>query len=238
VRDDDGRTEDLGLAIVAAGTSLRSTLRLAAVELDKRLAALRLRRQRADPFPLPHTSFDYEGEALLGCATPWSGGALLLGTMLRLRPGRVLEFGGAHGYGALYMGLGARANRLGHIWSLEGMRVRAALARRAIGRFGLRDHVTIVEESFDTAIPRLLSEAPPDLVFSDGSKVPAETSGQFRDVVASMKGGGHLLFDDINFDPAAATLWHTAASDPRVAGAVTFNGRWGLLRILAEGRST
>jgi predicted O-methyltransferase YrrM len=230
-KDLDGRAAELGHAIVAAGASLSSTVRLAGVELDKRLTAFRLGRQPTDPFPLPHTMYATEAEALLGCATPWSGGALLFGVVRTLRPERILEFGGAHGYGAIYMGLAARANGRGHVWSLEGMRVRAGLARRAISRFGLSRHVTVVEEPFEQSVPRLLDEAPPDLVFSDGSKQPTETEGHLRDVVASMPGGGHILFDDINHGQSALELWLEATRHPRVTDALTFNRRWGLLRI-------
>jgi len=72
---------------------------------------------------------------------------------------------------------------------------------------------------------------PVDVVFSDGSKKPDETSEQFVLAKEAMPSRGYILYDDINFSPEIETLWRDLVRDPRVAAAAAFRGRWGLLAL-------
>jgi predicted O-methyltransferase YrrM len=80
---------------------------------------------------------------------------------------RVLEIGGAHGYSAIWMGLGLRQSG-GRMTSIESDAARAKTAAQNIRKAGLADIVTVVPGDAFTEIPRL--DGAFDFVFLDAWK--------------------------------------------------------------------
>jgi predicted O-methyltransferase YrrM len=203
-----------------------------AIEKDKAGLIKELSDKTADPSPLPSTLYATEAEAVLGCATPPKGGALLYGVIRALQPGHCIEIGGAHGYGAAYIGCALRDIGHGRLISLEGMAARIQIAEETVRRFGLERRVEIRGGNFETTLPDCLREPTSlDFVFSDGGKLPDLTLSQFYDCAKAMPDGGHMLFDDIQHNDEIRLIWNKIVSDHRVLSCVTFYNRWGFLQI-------
>ena len=186
----------------------------------------------ANPSPLPSTLYATEAEAVLGCATPPKGGALLYGVIRALQPGHCIEIGGAHGYGATYIGCALQDIGHGRLISLEGMTVRIQIAEETIRRFGLSSQVEIMGGDFERTLTASLRESTSlDFVFSDGGKLPDLTLTQFYDCAEAMPNGGYMLFDDIQHNNEIRLIWDKIVSNHRVLSCVTFYKRWGLLQV-------
>jgi predicted O-methyltransferase YrrM len=202
-----------------------------AIERDKITAVKALGDQKADPSPLASTMFATEAAALQGCATPAVGGKLLYSLVRALKPMNVIEIGTAHGYGALYIGAALRENGKGKLFTLEGMTARIRLSKAAIARFDLNTYVEVVAGDFAETFPRALQAVRPlDLIFSDGNKDPLMTRNQFELALNCMR-RGHMFFDDIDFSEPIAELWQDIVANERVSTCLTFDQRWGLLRL-------
>jgi predicted O-methyltransferase YrrM len=80
---------------------------------------------------------------------------------------RALEIGGAHGYSAIWIGLGLRQTG-GRLTSIEYDRARAAIAAENIRKAGLADVVTVIPGDAFAEIPKLQGEF--DFVFLDAWK--------------------------------------------------------------------
>src|SRR5215210_1611022 len=80
---------------------------------------------------------------------------------------RALEIGGAHGYSAIWIGLGLRQTG-GKLTTIEYDPARAEIAADNIRRAGLADIVTVVPGDAFKEIPRLAGEL--DFVFLDAWK--------------------------------------------------------------------
>jgi predicted O-methyltransferase YrrM len=80
---------------------------------------------------------------------------------------RVLEIGGAHGYSAIWMGLGARQTG-GRVTTIEADPARARIAADNIRKAGLADVVTVVAGDAFEAIPKI--DGAFDFVFLDAWK--------------------------------------------------------------------
>jgi predicted O-methyltransferase YrrM len=80
---------------------------------------------------------------------------------------RVLEIGGAHGYSAIWMGLGLRETG-GRLTSIEADGQRARIAAENIRKAGMSDVVAVVPGDAFAAIPKIDGEF--DLVFLDAWK--------------------------------------------------------------------
>ena len=80
---------------------------------------------------------------------------------------RALEIGGAHGYSAIWIGLGLRETG-GRLTSIEFDPQRAKIAAENIRKAGLSDIVTVVSGDAFAAIPKLEGEF--DFVFLDAWK--------------------------------------------------------------------
>jgi predicted O-methyltransferase YrrM len=235
-RSDDAESDRMMRVILAEGTTGAGRAWTRRIELDKRKQVEALGSRPADPNPLPWTRYKTEAGALIGCATPLRGGALLFALVRAVRPLHAIEIGTAHGYGALYIGAGLQENGRGTLCSLEGMRVRVDLGRQAIRRFGLEEYVSVVEGDFRTTVPETLARMRPvDLIFSDGNKDPSMTRDQFWMGLAAMEQGGYMLFDDIGFSAEISALWREFVENERVRWATAVQRRWGLLRIAPTG---
>ena len=80
---------------------------------------------------------------------------------------RALEVGGAHGYSAIWIGLGLRETH-GHLTSIEYDQGRAKIAADNIRKAGLADIVTVVPGDAFAEIPKLSGDF--DFVFLDAWK--------------------------------------------------------------------
>jgi predicted O-methyltransferase YrrM len=80
---------------------------------------------------------------------------------------RALEIGGAHGYSAIWIGLGLRETG-GHLTTIEYDGARAKAAAANIGRAGLSDVITVVSGDAFAEIPKIDGEL--DFVFLDAWK--------------------------------------------------------------------
>jgi predicted O-methyltransferase YrrM len=80
---------------------------------------------------------------------------------------RALEVGGAHGYSAIWIGLGLRETH-GHLTSIEYDPARAKIAADNIRKAGLADIVTVVPGDAFAEIPKLSGSF--DFVFLDAWK--------------------------------------------------------------------
>jgi predicted O-methyltransferase YrrM len=83
------------------------------------------------------------------------------------RARRALEIGGAHGYSAIWIGLGLRETG-GHLTTIEYDPARAMIAAANIRRAGLADIVTVVRGDAFKEIPKLAGDV--DFVFLDAWK--------------------------------------------------------------------
>ena len=202
------------------------------IEQDKIDTAKALGNMKADPNPLPSTMFSTEAEALRGCATPAAGGKLLFALVRTLKPLNVIEIGAAHGYGALYIGSALRENGRGKLYTLEGMAVRIQMSQAAVARFGLENYVEVVGGDFADTFPRTIQAARPlNMIFSDGNKEPIMTRNQFHMALDVMEGNSHMFFEDINLSRDIALLWQDIVNHERVSSCVTFDRRWGLIKL-------
>jgi predicted O-methyltransferase YrrM len=224
--------EDTTRAIMKWAGSQACRECIKAIEKDKARLIKELGDKTADPSPLPSTIYATEAEAVLGCATPPNGGALLYGVIRVLQPRHCIEIGGAHGYGAAYIGFALQDNGHGQLISLEGMAARIMIAAETIKRFNLSRQVEIRGGDFEMTLPPSLREsASLDFVFSDGGKLPDLTLSQFYDCAETMPNGGYMLFDDIRHNDEIRLIWNKIVSDHRVLSCVTFYNRWGLLQV-------
>lgn len=228
--DTDNRT--LIRQIVDYACSRAASAYSARIERDKAELIKRLADMKADPAPLPSTRYKTEGEAVAGCATPQNGGRLLYGIVRTLRPLGLIEFGAAHGYGALYIGSALSDNGMGRLLTLEGMDVRIKLGRETIHRFHLSHYAEVVPGDFCITVPEAIKRAQPlDMIFSDGDKSVELTRQQFEQSIEAMSRGGFMVFDDIDFNAEIEALWGEFVGHPRVSLCLTFFRRWGLLRV-------
>jgi len=206
------------------------------IEEDKKSTIRALGETLTDPKPLPFTAYRTEAEALADCATPRYAGLLLAGVVTTVQPSKLIEIGAAHGYGAAYIGEALR--RLGtdgHLATFEGMIARCRMTREALGRMHLEQWVELIEGNFDHTINHYLEENQPiDFMFSDGDKDPDRTWAQFQLGLGAMADGGHMFFDDINFNDPISRVWREIVAQARVTSCATFLDRWGLLTVSAE----
>lgn len=178
--------------------------------------------------------FATEANAVRGCATPPSGLALLYGVMSATLPTRVVEIGGAHGVGSILMASAMQdaGTQGGRILCLEGMTVRAKIARDVAFRVGAAE-VQVVEGLFQDTLADALSIGP-ELIFSDGDKGPELTKWHSAAALDSVRErGGWLFFDDINFNPEIHEIFLKVVDDHQVRWAVSFRDRWALLRVVS-----
>lgn len=231
-------THQLILKILKYARSFRCRSTVQLIENDKLQLIERLKNQKTDPTPLQHTFYAFEGEAVEGCATPWRGGILLYSIVRALCPRNIVEIGTAHGYGAAYIGSALRDIRKGKLITLEGMNVRERLSLETVDRLSISDYVTVVGGDFNISVPYAFDHAQPlDMVFNDGNKDPEMTRRQFNLSIETMKKGGFLFFDDINFDQNIIALWKKIVAHERVSLCLTFYDRWGLLRIEPQAKT-
>ncbi len=84
-----------------------------------------------------------------------------------IRAQRALEIGGAHGYSAIWIGLGLRETG-GHLTTIEFDPMRASAAAHNTQRAGLGDVITVVSGDAFKEIPRIAGDF--DFVFLDAWK--------------------------------------------------------------------
>jgi predicted O-methyltransferase YrrM len=222
--------------VVALTAGWRCRATVARVERDKARTVRRLgdRPQDLRPLAVKPKLYTTEAQAVVGVATPPAGGALLWAVTRALRPGKVVEIGSGHGYGALYIGSALRADGAGRLTSFEGVAIRVQMARTAVARFGLTRHVDVVEGPFEQTLPGTLPHLRPvDLVFADGGKEPDATRAEFDALLDAMPRGGHMVYDDIDFSPEIIQVWAAIVGHERVLAATEFSGRWGLIEVAA-----
>jgi predicted O-methyltransferase YrrM len=216
--------------IVRFSHSRRGALALKLIERDKWALIKQLKDVPTDPRPLPSSNYATEAEAIHGCATPVIGARFLYSLVRAIQPKRIVEIGAAHGYGACYMATAMKhSGRLGEVDTLEGMTVRAKYSTETIQRLGLQRLAHVHFGDFRETLPKVLTGAT-DMVFSDGDKSVDLTRWHF-DLCLERMSQGYLVFDDINFDAEISELFSEFVAEPRIAWALTFEGRWAILRL-------
>lgn len=118
------------------------------------------------------------------------------------RPKRILEVGCAIGYSALLMAQYLDGG--GSITTLEWDADMAALARENIGKAGLSDRITVIQNDAKAVIPTLTGEY--DIIFLDGPK--AHYIYMLNDCIRLLKKGGMLISDNVLYKGMTADDEH------------------------------
>lgn len=131
-------------------------------------------------------------------------GRLLYRLAAWYKPSRIIELGTAAGISTLYLAFG---NRDAEVITVEGNPQLANFATRNFKESGL-NNVTVMNSTFDEALPYLISKIVPDsLVFIDGNHT-AEATLRYFSVFNGLTGKKPILvFDDINWSGDMRSAW-------------------------------
>ncbi len=145
------------------------------------------------------------GEAIRIASVNPRYGRLLYRLTARYKPSQVIELGTAAGISTLYLAFG---NRDAEVITVEGNPQLADLAAGNFKNSGL-NNVTIVNSTFDEALPGLISNMAPDsLVYIDGNHT-SEATLRYYSVFTGHAGKKPILvFDDINWSAEMRYAWH------------------------------
>jgi predicted O-methyltransferase YrrM len=133
------------------------------------------------------------------------------------QPKTMLELGTSLGIGSAYL---ASANTRAKLVTIEGAPEIAALARKHLGKLGLKG-VEVVTGNFDMVLPALLPGFPIlDLVYIDGNHRKEPTLRYVEQILPHLSEEGLLVLDDIHWSAEMEAAWAAVQVHPRVRLAV------------------
>lgn len=145
-------------------------------------------------------------------------------------PTTVVEIGTAFGVSGMYWLAGLERAGSGRLVTFDPNPTWAEIARDNLAAVGGR--FTSVVGTFEAEAGRELGAGRSiDLAFIDAIHTSDVVQRQFEDVARRAKPGAVIVFDDINFSADMRFAWTRLAEDPRVAAAVTFGTRVGMLEL-------
>ncbi|HEX4887868.1 MAG TPA: class I SAM-dependent methyltransferase [Luteibaculaceae bacterium] len=100
----------------------------------------------------------------------------------------------------------------GRVVSIEGNPAMMAKARTLLDQWS---QVELLEGSFDEVLPDLLQAERFDLIYIDGNHTYEATVRYFDWLVASQRGEGVLIFDDINWSAEMQRAWRYIENHPQ-----------------------
>lgn len=140
--------------------------------------------------------------------------ALLLRLAQYFNPSTILELGTNLGVGTMALSLGSPGSK---VVTIEGS---PALSKKASE--GLKDlhNVEFICDTFDNALPGILKEYRPEMVFIDGNHT-YEATIKYFDILTSYAGNNTvLIFDDIYWSDGMKRAFNEIVRDPRVTVSV------------------
>jgi predicted O-methyltransferase YrrM len=136
-----------------------------------------------------------------------------------LRPASCLELGTSSGMSAAYIASALKVNDEGSLITLEAAAEVASVARRNLQDLAL-DRIALVEVgAFREVLARELPRLPADffdLVFVDGHHDHDATLEYFETLLANIRDGGVVLFDDITWSKGMRRAWSKIVRHSRV----------------------
>jgi predicted O-methyltransferase YrrM len=162
-------------------------------------------------------------------SVPRHQAALLFDLVRNLSARRCLEMGTCVGISGAYLAAAMTTHGGGELWTLEGHRDRAEVARDTFRRLGL-DDAEVVVGRFDRTLPGVLESGPFDLVFVDGHHDGDATIAYVTAIQEVCGPGALLVLDDIDWSDGMRFAWaflRAQLSDSTVADL----GRLGLIRL-------
>jgi len=141
-------------------------------------------------------------------------GQLLYRIARYYQPKVMLELGTSLGFSAAYLSSGGGEGS--RLWTVEGSRRVAEVARKNLGVLGL--DVGVVDGNFDDVLPQLLGRiGPVDLAFVDGNHRREATLSYFEQLMDHARGRALFIFDDIHWSAGMEEAWGAITRDPRVS---------------------
>jgi predicted O-methyltransferase YrrM len=141
-----------------------------------------------------------------GCGTyPFEDGAILGVIAAAVAPERVLEFGCALGYTALWFAHGAKAAKID---TIERDAEHVRLARENFSAFGVADRVTVHQGDFAGVLPKLVAGY--DLAFFDGFSPTPDYLRAFQRLVRRR---GVLISSNLHFRDAETRAYRELLFD-------------------------
>ncbi|MBS1742517.1 MAG: class I SAM-dependent methyltransferase [Bacteroidetes bacterium] len=129
------------------------------------------------------------------------------------QPSVIVELGTSLGITTAYL---AQANKKAHVYTLEGARSIAAIARSNFHTLSL-SNVTITEGNFSVTLPDLLQKLPVvDLAFVDGNHRKEPTLQYFQQLLLKTSPQSILVFDDIHWSKEMEEAWEIIQQHPSV----------------------
>jgi predicted O-methyltransferase YrrM len=146
-----------------------------------------------------------------------------------LRPKVVVEFGTAFGVSGMYWLAGLVQNGEGELLTFEP---NATWRQIALGNLtAVGDRFTSYLGTFEENVEGALDGRTIDIAFIDAIHTSEWVIPQFEIVCRHLKPGGVVVLDDIDFSDDMALCWRTVVSGLRVAAALRFGNRVGILEM-------
>ncbi len=146
-------------------------------------------------------------------AKPAKYGQILYRMVKYYGPSNILELGTSLGITTAYLAL---ANETAHVTTIEGDKNIAAVASHNFNGLGIKN-ITLVNEPFDDCLESILRQKENiDLVFIDGNHRFEPTYRYFIQLLAHIKNGSVMVFDDIHWSSEMETAWKKIKEHPAV----------------------
>jgi len=126
------------------------------------------------------------------------------------KPKVVLELGTCCGFSAITMAL---ANADTKVYTIEGAKEIAAVARENIKKAGCENITQIVGRFADVLDKTLAGIAPIDFAFIDGHHDKDATVKYYRQILPFMAKGSVMAFDDISWSEGMKEAWETITAE-------------------------
>ena len=131
-------------------------------------------------------------------------GQLLFRMTRYYKPDQIIELGTALGISTMYLAMG---NPDARIITVEGNPKLAGIASKIFAHHGM-ENITLINSSFDDAIPRIIPEVKNNaLVFIDGNHTLEATIRYYEVFCEASRFNNILVLDDINWSHDMAKAW-------------------------------
>lgn len=120
------------------------------------------------------------------------------------KPHNIVELGTSLGITTAYI---ASANKSSELFTLEGAKNIAAIAKKNFERLGVQN-VKLLQGNFDDTLPQLLSQKQKiDLAYVDGNHRKTPTLSYFQQLLEKCTDQSILIFDDIHWSEEMEEAW-------------------------------
>ncbi|MDP1802467.1 MAG: class I SAM-dependent methyltransferase [Bacteroidota bacterium] len=129
-----------------------------------------------------------------------------------LNCGAIIELGTSIGLNTLYL---AKANKNGKVITIEGSKNLVEFATELAKKNNL-NNIEFIEAKFDEALPTLLQNNSPSLIYIDGNHTYDATMRYFNLALAKKDNSTVIIFDDIYWSPGMTMAWNEIKNNASV----------------------